>query len=106
MKKQVWTGFLVVALIVLTVAALSCGGSTPTPSVSRETATLVCDECAEAGMKINLWKQPGGGGAVAGSVSNRTRVTILDTTTEDGRRWYKVSGGGTIGWILGDFVQQ
>ena len=77
-----------------------------TPEAPTEMALLVCDECAEAGMKINLWAKPGGGASLAGSVPNRTRVTLLDTTVEGGRRWCKVEAGRVTGWILSEFVQR
>jgi hypothetical protein len=73
--------------------------TTQSPTTGRIEVTLRCDECAEAGMEINLWQSPDNRRTV-GSVPNRTRVTVLDQDFDSGGTLhYKVSGGGVTGWV-------
>ena len=67
--------------------------------------TLICDECKEIGMKINVWTHPDRSG-VAFSVSSGTQVKITDSQIYEDIKYYKVKYGSKTGWIRDIFVQK
>ena len=70
------------------------------------TVTLTCADCAEAGILINVWQNPGlSRGRVVFQVPHNTVVNMLDSkSADDGRQWYYVESGGKKAWIAADFV--
>jgi len=112
MKK----GLLIICLAVVVFSLLvGCGSqSTPEPTATKQEPTstkqpeievvLVCDECAEIGMEINIWSSQFSGKVIF-SVPNRTVVTRIDREYEDGRYWIKIRYQGKTGWILEDFAE-
>jgi hypothetical protein len=93
-------------LCILTAAAISVYGipaqppprptqaPTPTPFVTW----LVCDDCAEIGMRINVWTNPGRGG-VAGQLPPRTLVTVTGSAEWDGLTHYRIWTPELTGWV-------
>ena len=105
MKK----GLLIICLAVVVFSLLvGCGSqSTPEPTAKKQPeieVVLVCDECAEIGMEINIWSSQFSGKVIF-SVPNRTVVTRIDREYEDGRYWIKIRYQGKTGWILEDFAE-
>lgn len=76
----------------------------PQPTAWR--VTLVCKDCADAGMEINLWDSPSRN-RVTGQVAHGTRVTVLEARQNvgEGRAYYHVKVGGERGWVPEDFVR-
>lgn len=75
-------------------------------SGSSSVVTLVCEDCAAAGIKINLWSDPDRG-SVVGSVPHGTSATIIDDArSSDGRLVYKVRAASITGWITSNFVKR
>lgn len=76
------------------------------PQTSGGQAILVCQDCAEIGMNINLWTEPGdlaSGARVGGSAPHNTKATILDQAAG----WYKVkASNGATGWLQAEFVKR
>jgi len=120
MKRAVF--FVILVFVFTAIVVTACDSSsirpvTPTPrsrgdassgESSGESIKLLCQECADIGMEINIWSIPGGaaeGAKVVGSVPHNTSGTRLDRTTTDGRTWYKVRASGVLGWVLSEFVR-
>jgi len=103
MKK----GLLIICLAVVVFSLLvGCGSqSTPEPTATKQEPTstkqpeievvLVCDECAEIGMEINIWSSQ-----FSGKV-----IFSVHREYEDGRYWIKIRYQGKTGWILEDFAE-
>jgi hypothetical protein len=104
-------------MIVLIIAVTLTGCNLPFPSRSSQqpkvnptvyTVMLICDDCAQAGMNINVWQNAGTSrGNVVFSVPHQTSVNVVGSkTADDGRLWYNVEYNGKTGWIAKDFVNQ
>ena len=110
-KKKSQTGLYIVLVVmllcVLGILFTVIGGDDDNKksSTSSERVTLVCDDCAEIGMEINIWKTPRRAG-VAGSVPSGTRATVLDKETYNGVLHYKISASGITGWVSRQMVQK
>jgi hypothetical protein len=106
---------IVIGAIIATFCGITLGvvlwGSQQTNTIqstspTRFEVTLRCDECAEAGMDINLWASPDNR-RVVGSVPNLTRATVLDEDfNSGGTLHYQVSAGGVTGWVSELMVEQ
>lgn len=72
------------------------------PNINKQ-AVLLCEDCAEEGILINLWDSPKKQ-KVLGSVPHLTEVTITAADSLDGVIYYKVRGSGLFGWISEPFV--
>lgn len=105
---------LLIAGILLMMFLVSCSTyeqkietKEPTKTIEPEVEVLlVCDECAEIGMEINIWSsQFETTRRAIFSVPNRTVVTRIDSAHEDGRNWIKIRYQGKTGWVLGEFVE-
>lgn len=101
--KNKWLAVLLV-VVLLFCFLVSCSSGDKVLEQERVEVLLVCDECEEAGMDINIW-QDKGISKVVFSVPNRTLVTQIDRALYDGRYWIKIEYQGKTGWILEDFVQ-
>lgn len=96
---------VLIALMCLVMYAIGSRRSAA-PSSPARTVLLSCQECADAGMLISLWAEPGVTGAkLTGKLSHNTTVTILDTRTVDGDLWYRVSAAGQSGWVRYTFTK-
>jgi hypothetical protein len=119
--KHIWTLIAVIVglIVILCVATIVVPSvmdgirqarMTPTPTRVPVNGMLMCEDCAEAGILISLWEQPGSGsftrGKVVGSLAHRTAVTIHDQkfSPQESRFYYLVSGNGQKGWIQEPFV--
>jgi len=80
----------------------------PTPTPNPLTATLVqtgrlwCEDCAAAGMNVNLWSSYDRTAAqVVGSLPDRTPVTVLESkrNNAEARMYYRVQAQGFSGWV-------
>lgn len=70
------------------------------PPPTAYQATLFCQDCADAGMEINLWETPERDGLrTTGSVPHNTAVTVLDSRMVNGTRHYKVRHVNVVGWV-------
>lgn len=81
---------------------------TPWPPYSRSTpqvVTLVCQECADAGMQINLWVDSERT-QISGSVPHGTTVTVLNFSIIGGRVLYQVRVGNVVGWVTSNFIKK
>ena len=112
-KFFIFLGLFSVACLLLALAVANSRGRQPrlSPTQAGNTsytswnAILICDECEEIGMKINLWRDLNRSGA-AGSVENRTEVTVIDEGYNDGVLHYRVRAPGVTGWVMKDFVNR
>jgi uncharacterized protein YjbI with pentapeptide repeats len=84
----------------------SNGKLKPTSKPSVTFVSLSCQECKDAGMLLNVWKNAGTNrGGVSFSVAHLTQVEYKsEKVADDGRVWYQVSRQGKTGWIPKDFV--
>ena len=84
----------------------SHGKPKPTSKPSVTFVSLSCQECKDAGMLLNVWKNAGTKrGGVSFSVAHLTQVEYKsEKVADDGRVWYQVSRQGKPGWIPKDFV--
>jgi hypothetical protein len=102
---------VVFVLLSITVFLVSCSNPTPVPTTqptpvpTTYSVTLFCQDCADIGMKINIWTSTSKVG-VAGSVPHNTQVTVYGVTTYDGVVFYNVGTNGIRGWITEMFVQK
>jgi len=105
---------LTVLATLIVIAATSmfiagCAAETPVPTVRPQATTypvtLVCEDCADIGMEINLWSTPSRSG-VAGSVPHNTPATVLETSVYQGVLHYKVRARGITGWVSELFIQK
>jgi hypothetical protein len=114
MKKLV---LCVLSLVFLGLLIAVCQGPahnpSPTPGPTAESkpsaepigkAVLWCPDCADIGMKINLWNSPQRS-QVVGMLPHKTTVTMLEKGTHDGRILYRVSGKGQSGWVTVEFLK-
>ena len=99
--------------VLITAFILSACNTTSSPQQLNPNPTtyavmLTCDDCAQAGMNINVWQNAGTSrGNVVFNVPHQTTVTVLGTkTADDGRLWYNVEYNGKKGWIASDFVNR
>ena len=78
------------------------------PSPTIYTVILICDDCAEIGMEINIWQNAGTSrGNVSFRVPHNTTVNVLNSKiADDERRWFRVEHNGNTGWIAEDFVRK
>ena len=109
MKTKLTVGFQALALLMIILLAAACGGSPSsrtTAQPSMRPVTLTCTDCADAGILINVWQNPGlSRGRVVFQVPHNTVVNMLDSkSADDGRQWYYVESGGKKAWIAADFV--
>jgi hypothetical protein len=102
-----------IVLLIMLLGASACGGMSPSSNraivqPTTYVVTLVCADCAEAGILINVWQNPGlARGKVVFQVPHETAVTVRDAkSADDGRQWYYVESGGKQGWIATDFVKR
>lgn len=80
---------------------------TPTPNppataTRMQTGRLWCEDCAAAGMDVNLWSNYNRTAAhVTGRLPHRTPVTVLDSkrNSVEGRMYYRVQAQGFSGWV-------
>ena len=93
-------GLLVICLVIF---FLKSYGGTGTSS-NTKSITLVCEDCKDAGMEINIWSDPQRSG-VKGSVPSGTKATELDNETYDGIYYYKVTTNGITGWVSSSMVE-
>lgn len=84
---------------------VSAPTTSPVTAPTTFPVTLFCPECADAGMKINLWASPNRAG-VAGSVPHNTRAIVIETSIYDGVLHYKVQANGITGWVSQSFIQR
>ncbi len=72
---------------ILALVLVACAAPTPMPTATSTPPSvkvwLRCQECADIGMEINLWKTPSRQG-VAGSVPHNTQVYVLETKSYEG----------------------
>jgi len=96
---------LVLGLFIVICAAgvylLNTGGQSDEPSSVR----LVCYECADAGIEINLWDSPQRV-KVVGTVPHMSRAVYLDSETVGGKKYYRISHNGVRGWLPAEFVRE
>ena len=106
---------LFVTLVFVSISFVACDSSAKpmgiTPVPAKPTAyvvTLICDDCAAAGIRINVWQNAGiSRGSISFSVPHNTKVNVVDSkSADDGRRWYKVEFSSKAGWIAQDFVRR
>tara|TARA_B100000945_G_C20314182_1_gene564306 strand:- start:66 stop:410 length:345 start_codon:yes stop_codon:yes gene_type:complete len=104
---------LTLLFFLIPVLLTACGpktvndGNTKTSSKPSVTfVSLSCQECKDAGMLLNVWKNAGiNRGDVSFSVAHLTQVEYKsEKVADDGRIWYQVSIQGKTGWIPKDFV--
>ncbi|HUN24398.1 MAG TPA: SH3 domain-containing protein [Anaerolineales bacterium] len=102
--------FVIFMIILISFTACSTSSSSQQPKVSPTTyiVKLVCDDCAQAGIEINVWQNAGTSrGNVIFRVPHQTSVNVVDSkNADDGRLWYKVEYNGKTGWIAKDFVNR
>ena len=100
---------LLIVMGAIAVLSSGCASESSAPAaVAQPTTypvTLVCEECADIGMEINLWSTPSRSG-VAGSVPHNTPATVLETSTYQGVVHYKVTADGITGWVSELFVEK
>lgn len=105
------------AALVLTMVALSVNNGDTTETVTIATAvrsesvqmvTLICVDCANAGISINVWQRAGQNrGRVVFSLPHLTSVRLNSSKiADDGRRWYEVGFQDKTGWVAEDFVRR
>lgn len=103
-------GNLIILVFAFLVLASSACGSTTTSVPTSPPAysiTLVCQECADIGMEINIWKTPDRQGRqTVGSVPSGTKASVLGTQVLDGVKHYQVRIGSVVGWVSELMVQQ
>lgn len=100
-------------VFIVTLIFVACAGRGQQPTQSEPVATafvitLICADCAEGGLDINLWDAPTRT-RVTGHVPHGTRVTVLETASnaDEGRQYYHVTAAnGESGWLPEDFVQK
>jgi len=88
--------------------------STPAPQYTFAMATLICQDCTEAGTLITLWAIPEKPevNEVTGELPSKARVTILgETVTDDGVTYYHVSAFDEArirqaGWVSEEYIQE
>lgn len=75
-------------------------------ALQETTVTLVCEDCAEIGMDINLWDSPERN-SVTGQVPHGTEATVIEVeyNSDEARDYYHVEAGSESGWLPEDFVQ-
>ena len=82
---------------------------TEAPTATPETKVLLsCQDCAEEGILINLWNEPGGLSATSkmlGEFEHLTVCILLDETTIDDFLWYKVRCDSIEGWLSHRLVE-
>lgn len=76
---------------------------TPTRATPTQ-VILICDECEQAGLGINVWSRKGTGSRIAFTVPNRTVVDMFSSELFMGELWYRVEHQGRTGWTLGEYV--
>jgi len=86
----------------------SSSSSKDTTAPTPYSAALICSDCADAGININVWQNAGvSRGKVVFSVPHNTIVSVIgNKVADDGRTWYKVEYRGQTGWIAQDFVNR
>jgi len=111
MTKLTLTNLLITILITASILS-ACNTSSSPQQLNANPTTyavmLICDDCAQAGMNINVWQNAGTSrGNVVFSVPHQTTVTVIGSkTADDGRLWYNVEYNGKKGWIPRDFVNR
>lgn len=75
------------------------------PLPEPEAALLVCQDCADAGININLWSSPERL-KIVGSVPHLTTAVIIDTAQQEEWKLYRVRANNINGWITEDFVKK
>lgn len=79
----------------------------PPPEPTTYEVTLVCQDCLDEGIEINLWATAERDDMrVVGNVPHNTRATVLDTALADGMMRYQVEAGGMVGWVSELFIQR
>ena len=101
MKKLLF----VIVLIGVLAACTQSEKPAPTPAPTTFAVILSCPDCAEIGMKINIWTNPNRSG-VAGSVDHNTRAIVYGTQTYDGVLHYNVEALGVRGWVSELMIQK
>lgn len=108
--KSPGCGIIIVIILIIIIALSFSNRSslrTSTSSVATTySVTIVCADCAAAGMEINLWADPDRT-SVVGSVPHGTSATVIDrTTNSEGRIVYRVRALGNSGWVTSNFIDR
>lgn len=105
--KWLLAGFALLILLLTLFATLASGpveiANQPAP-VKAPPVMLFCEDCAAAGMAINLWDAPGG--RVTGHVPHNTPAQQLERRTIDGKAYVRVrTDSGQTGWLAASLVR-
>jgi hypothetical protein len=66
---------------------------------------IVCEECKELNIPIDLWDAPEQNESV-GQVAHNTKGIVLQKRSYNGVMFYRVRAGGYTGWISRGFIER
>jgi hypothetical protein len=102
-----------VALLVVAVSVSACDSTTrsvrptlkPRPTATTYFVEIRCQECADIGMKINIWANTFDV-ILRGSVPHGTTARVHKTYTRDGIKYFEVTAGGIRGLVSEEFIHK